>query len=387
MHPHHHVSVRRVRAIVPRLGALVLAWSLALGCAPTPDPVASTARAEPLPVGDGSYDEALSQMAGLPLSGRELARDAGQDMERLEAEAAEVARQIGDGTATWRELLADAVASHPEDAAAVLAAYRREIERSYAWLAERDLVTLPADGPSAVEVVEIQNPIFQRYFSLAMYLDGRLAVTARPAEGGAESGNPKNPYLKNHCHICIPPLAVHEIFPGHHVAYRRAEQAVPDEAERRLLNRRRPVYHEGWALYVEGLMLEQGYYEDPLQRLGALRLIYLRSLRALIDPELHGGRLGRDEAEALYVRDGLLTAEAARAEVDRHLKDPGLKASYFLGARWIFSLRDRWLESNPEASLKIFHDRLLGKPEPLPEIARERFAVDLSEPHGSTMLP
>lgn len=344
--------------------------------APTADEEAPAGRetgpTQPGPIGGEAYDARLTEQIGLPFSGLELAAQASRAMEswesRLKAEAE------GMGSAPWRDLLEPALRSHPPDPPAVLEAYRREIERSFAFVQRLDLVTLPHDGPAGVQVDEIRNPIFQRYFSLAMYLDGRLAVTVRPADG--EAGAAAD-YLRNHCNVCIAPLAVHEVFPGHHLAYRRAEAAEPDEATRRVLNRRHAVYHEGWALYAEELMLDHGYYDAGEATLGALRLLYLRALRAYVDPELHGGRLSPEAAESLYVTRALLTPAAARSEVDRHLKDPGLKATYFVGARLIHSARERWSATNPEAGLREFHNRFLGLPGPLPQVARERLGLEL----------
>jgi hypothetical protein len=66
-----------------------------------------------------------------------------------------------------------------------------------------------------------------------------------------------------------------------------------------------------------------------------------------------------------------------------------LKASYFLGLEQILELRrqvatqeswERWEPSNPlenRADLLHFHQRLLGAPAPLTEVARERFGIEL----------
>ena len=371
-------SVSRSQPRVPAacvLAACVLAACVVLAaCERAPETATATGPGseERGPIGDEAYSALLTEQVGLKVTGAELAVQARRQMNLLEQRMAEEA--AGLGRSSWREALGEALAAGPDDPSAVLDAYRREIERSYEHLRGLGLVTLPADGPSAVEVTEIANPVFQRYFSLAMYLDGRLAVTARPADGDTVAADD---YLRNHCDVCIPPLAVHEVFPGHHLAYRRAAEEEPDEAVRQVLNRRHTVYHEGWGLYAEQLMLEHGYYAPGTPTLGALRLIYLRALRALIDPELHGGRLSRDAAEELYVTRALMTPSAARSEVDRHLKDPGLKATYFIGARLIHGLRDRFLKVHPGASLREFHDGFLGLPAPLPDVAR-RLGLDLS---------
>ncbi|MEM8934503.1 MAG: DUF885 family protein, partial [Acidobacteriota bacterium] len=241
-----------------------------------------------------------------------------------------------------------------------------EVARAEAFVRASGCFPMPIDS-APVEVVEIRNRQFRRFFSLAMYLDGRLAVTASSAEPAADDS-----YLRNHCRTCVPPLAVHETWPGHHVAF-----AFAGDDAGRPTDPDRVVFHEGWALYVEQLMLDLGYYaDDPARELGALRFLFLRALSAHIDPALHGGRMTIGEAEERYRRDGLLTAAAARAEVARHLKDPVLKASYFIGLRQILSLRRQLgIDAADPAALATFHERLLGTPRPIPEVALERFGV------------
>ncbi|MEO1369405.1 MAG: DUF885 family protein, partial [Acidobacteriota bacterium] len=255
-----------------------------------------------------------------------------------------------------------------------LAAYRGEAERQRQFLSAYDLFPWP-DEP--IRVVANDSPIFRRYFSLAMYLEGRLAVTLEPPEGGDPGA--VDSYLVNHCRVCIPPLVAHEVAPGHHVAYSAANRLIPEGPARLQAHRSHVVYHEGWGLYAEQLMLELGYYRTPAERLGAVRLLFLRALRASIDVDLHRGAISADDAVERYREEAGLLTSAAEIEVARHLKDPGLKASYFIGLRQILSLRRYQLGDGPFDgprsldALGDFHRRLLGRPTPIPTIARERF--------------
>lgn len=346
--------------------------------------------AEPEPIGAAAYDEKLSELAGQRLEGPQLESAARRAMEAYEARLDALAGQIAgdadgnpDDDADWRDVFKQLEKDHPPDAAAVLEAYRSEIARQELFLAPLALFPAP---PAPARVVVNENPIFRRYFSLAMYLDGQLAVTLEAsgatgsATGGTTGGAPADAgsYLVNHCRACIPPLVAHEVAPGHHVAYSVAATAISDAGELLFANRSHVVYHEGWGLYAEQLMLELGYYEDPALELGAVRLLYLRALRAAIDPALHRGEIGRDEAIELYRTRGNLGTAAAAVEVARHLKDPGLKASYFIGLRQISTLRRLVVGEDPSpAELGAFHARLLGRPRPISEIARDVFGVEL----------
>ena len=377
-------TARRILALL--IGLLTLAsvagWLWIEQLAPTTaDNTGALVVDEPEPIGREAYDLALGEAAGQDLDGQTLEEAARRALEayedRLDALAARIASQAG---VDWRDVFSQLEQDHPPDASAVLEAYRAEIERQQLFL--EPLALLP-EPPGPATVVANENPIFRRYFSLAMYLEGQLAVTLEAGDGRPDEASPgdatSSDYLINHCWACIPPLVAHEVAPGHHVAYSVAATAVPDAAERLASNRQNVVYHEGWGLYSEQLMLELGYYDDPALELGAVRLLYLRALRAVIDPALHRGEIDRDDAIEIYRQKAQLGADAAAIEVARHLKDPTLKASYFIGLQQILALRHQVLGDAPTATeLGDFHHRFLGRPRPIPHIAQEVFGVDLS---------
>ncbi|MEM8996236.1 MAG: DUF885 family protein, partial [Acidobacteriota bacterium] len=348
---------------------------------PAVDPggVEEVATETPGPLGEALYDERLSELAGEPLDASTLGEAARAAAEAYGGRLSTLAAELGSDD--WRTLFAELEKDHPPDREAVLTAYREEVERQRRFLSPYDLFPWPEEP---IQVIANDSPIFRRYFSLAMYLEGRLAVTLEPPDGGdpdAVAG-----YLVNHCHVCIPPLVAHEVAPGHHVAYSAANLLLPEGMARLMAHRIHTVYHEGWGLYAEVLMLELGYYTTPAQRLGAVRLLYLRALRASIDADLHRGAISAQTAVERYREEaGLLTA-AAEIEVARHLKDPGLKASYFIGLRQLLSLRRHQLGDGPfdgerdRVALGDFHRRLLGRPQPIPAIARERFDFPSGRP-------
>jgi hypothetical protein len=211
----------------------------------------------------------------------------------------------------WRDAFKTLGQDHPIDAFAVVTAYREEVEKAAQFLNERDLVTLP---PHLPEVVESRNRLARENFPLALYIGGKLMVTTSSNTG------PEPSYLLNHCRVCVPPLAVHEAYPGHHVAFYHAavERAGASLGEVVPIHGRgaNRFFHEGWGLYAELLMLQQGYYQDPERELGAWRLFLLRLLRARVDALLHTRKLASRQAVNLYQDRWLMESEAA--ETGRH---------------------------------------------------------------------
>lgn len=367
----------------------LLALPLLLGaCAPAAEaPTPDLPTSVPTPVGEAAYREILLDQAGLDLGPLELSRRAAEDAAWLSARMDALAREIEPDAPGWRAAFEPLRADHPPDAESVLAAYREECERARVFVESRDLVTVPVMAAGRrFEVVATPAALPEGRYTFVGYLGYRLAVTAGAGER-----------LRDHCRVCIPPLAVHEAFPGHHVAFlhQRSGSAVDAEAAARAAEYLTdPFFHEGWGTYAEVLMLQAGYYEgDPERELGAWRSLLFRATRARIDPLLHLGLLTAGEATAEL--EPFLDRETAEQEVARHLADPGAKAAYHVGLLQVLALRDavRLRAESAEAEggpfdLRAFHDRLVRLPGPIPRLARERFGVELPaglEPLGELL--
>lgn len=366
------MSRRRSLPLRIASAAVVLPVLVAAGCAPEPG------RREHGPVGLDAFESRLSAQAGTPAAAADLLTRSTAARLAFSERMNELAARLEPG-AGWLEVFDRLRHDGPTEVDALLADYRGELDRAADFVERRDLVTLPEEE---LPVVELQNVALRSLFPLALYLDGKLAVTT---SAGADA-DPS--YLANHCSICIPPLAVHEGYPGHHVAFslmglrgKTTGEAGSDPAvrERRPANR---FLIEGWGLYAELLMLEQGYYDDPARELGAWRMLLLRALRATVDVELHTRAITEEDAVATYVTELGMTRDAARTEVRRHLAEPTMKASYFAGLLQILELRRQVQEDTAAGSLRELHDRLLRAAGAQPtatlaELARTAFAVEL----------
>jgi len=363
-----------------RLVFLLLGSALACG-APLPsdntedDAADDTASIAAGPFESDDYTRRLGEAAGGPVSVVRIVEVATAAAERIEERMDGLAEGMGE-PGGWRPFFEGLRRQTPADETAVLEAYRAELARAAAFSEDRRLVTSPPPPP---EVVILENPSLRAHFPLALYHEGRFAVTTASAYGDDPA------YLTNHCWVCIPPLAVHEGYPGHHLAFARMSDAAGQAPAVAELARYRP-FVEGWALYAEVLMLEHAYYVDPDRRLAAWRMVLLRLVRATIDAGLYRGDLEPPEAEEIYRRRLLMTPAAAAAEVRTHLAKPTVKASYFLGLLQILELREAFRAGHPDHLPREFHDRLLGPPAPIPRIARERFDIELGPP-GEVDLP
>jgi uncharacterized protein (DUF885 family) len=114
---------------------------------------------------------------------------------------------------------------------------------------------------------------------------------------------------------------------------------------------------EGWGLYVENMMGEQGYYASPVVRLGQLSMRLFRAGRIVVDTSLHLGEMSIEEATAFMAERCGFPVPTAQREVLRYCSYPTQASAYLTGALEIERMATEWIESK-KGTLAAFHDAL-----------------------------
>jgi uncharacterized protein (DUF885 family) len=173
---------------------------------------------------------------------------------------------------------------------------------------------------------------------------------------------------------------VHEGFPGHHLQISIANHHP--SFIRRLQGNTCMI--EGWALYCEQMVVEQGLYPaSPRPALSWLGGVKFRAARVILDAKLHTGQMSYDQAvQFMMDRFGPGTA-FFRGEVARYCLTPTQPMSYLVGKTEILKLRDDYLGrgsgdkgQGSGKTLKDFHDRLLAEGSIAPSLIRRRLLGD-----------
>jgi len=243
---------------------------------------------------------------------------------------------------------------HPvNEGPALMNAYRDRIQAAHAFVLEKNLVTVPER--QALKVVE--TPLFLRHeipfaaYDEPSYKDeaqqGYYYVTPARSEGS----------LLEHNWTSIDLTCVHEAFPGHHLQFVTANQN-PVNSLPKMLNAS-ATFYEGWALYCEDLMQEQGFLDKPEHKFIMLRDRLWRALRIILDVELHTRNLDIETAAQRMCDDLGFDIDQAKADLSWYTQSPTVPMGYAVGWALIKALRE--VESQKEGfTLKTFHDRLLS---------------------------
>lgn len=336
-------------------------------------------------VGADIYQQLLFESHYLTYTPGDLVKLAEGVLAESRAKITEVAARI-DPSVTWEELIPKLKQDHPPKEG-LTEAYRQAFESAKRFVIEHDLVTL-AEGE---ELKVGETPAFERsVMPYAAYLPPAPFETSRtgclwvtPIDENA-SPAVQNSQLMEHCVYSIPIIALHEGYPGHHLQLTRAMDSKSALRKQVMSD----LFTEGWALYCENLMREQGFYTDPRVELFQLKDMIWRACRVLIDVGLHTQQLPMDDAVRMLVDSAHMEECSAIAEVKRYTTSPTQPMAYVIGRMLLLDLRDRMERSmRSEFNLKSFHDQLLSIGSIPPALITARMMAQASaDTHGHLLL-
>ena len=264
-----------------------------------------------------------------------------------------------DPAGTWVHLVEKLRVDHPAEDR-LLGEYRKGVADARAFVAERGLVTIPAGE----ELQVVDTPAF---LSPTVPYAAYMAPGAfDPQQQGLFYVTPVSDQLTpperaeallGHNRYAMLLTNVHEAYPGHHLQLVCANKVTSEV--RRLFDS--DVFCEGWALYCEQLMLDEGMTDDPRVRLFQLKDQLWRACRVVIDVKMHTGRMTFDEAVDVLVEVAHLERPNAVGEVRRYTQSPTQPMSYLTGKHQIMDLREREKTRLGDAfDMRAFHDKLLS---------------------------
>jgi uncharacterized protein (DUF885 family) len=164
-------------------------------------------------------------------------------------------------------------------------------------------------------------------------------------------------------------LTIHEAMPGHYLQLTHSNRY---KSPLRAVLASGP-FIEGWAVYTERMMVEQGFMDgDPLMHLIQLKW-YLRTIgNAILDQAVHVDGMSREDAMHLLTHDTFQEEREAAGKWVRVQLTSAQLPTYFVGVQEHLALREearkKWGKT---FTLKRYHDTVLSFGSPPVHYARE----------------
>ena len=319
-------------------------------------------------IGPEAYRRMLADadMVDIPLDRLEAIGVA--ELARLQLQFRKTAARI-DPKASPADVAAALAKDHPP-AGQVISEVNGGLAAIRAYVVEHHLATIPSEVPPIVA----ETPPFMRATTFASMDSPGPLEKSTEAYFYVTLPDPSWPASKTEQLLAFysPPTisdtSVHEVYPGHYVQFLN-NRLNPDTV--------RTIYHsgsnsEGWALYCEQMMLDEGLHRDnPRYRLAQLQMALMRACRYLVGIRMHTQGMTVDEATTFFEQNSYQTHHNAMVEALRGTDDPGY-LRYQLGKLMILKLRED-LKAKEGAAFNLgkFHDDYLRQGAiPVPLIRR-----------------
>jgi uncharacterized protein (DUF885 family) len=305
------------------------------------------------PIGRERYAELLALRAFEGLDADAILEIGWQQLERNHADRAAAAREI-DPTASEAQVVERVKDDHPETFDEALAGYRDDMARARQHLIDHDIATVPVD--ERVDVIATPPYLrgvlpFAAYYEPARWDRSPVGTYVVTPDVDGDPGA-----MREHYRAAISNTSIHEAYPGHHLQLALA-------ARHPSLTRAQvdaPEFVEGWGMYSEQMMREQGFDDGPAFRVALATDAIWRAARIVLDVRMHRGEVSIDEAAEFLIEHTGFERPNALAEARRYTYTPTYNLSYLLGKVLLLGLRDEERQRlGPAFSLRRFHDALL----------------------------
>ena len=306
-------------------------------------------------IGEEAFDFLLHYQHALRDTAPELWRYGLRLKEEIEADLVRLATRL-DGR-PWPELVDKLRADHP-GAGELVDAYVKEMARARDFVAERKLAPIPTAPLGVIPTPAFMRPVipYAAYDSPGAYSRDRTGWFYVTVPDSRLPAAQQERILRDHCRYELAATALHEGYPGHHLQLVIAKEQ-PSHVRKNLWT---PLTVEGWALYCEDMMGEEGFYASDEELFFQRVHLLWRAVRILLDVGLHTRGMTREQAVDQMVNDLHVERGNAEAEVRRYCAWPAYQLSYAVGRRELLRLRDDFRKAKgSHFTLRAFHDAVL----------------------------
>ena len=342
-------------------------------------------------IGPEKFARKLDLELDAGLTAEEVLQEAEAEASRVEREMAVIARQMwgtrfagepippddAEGRRTLIRRVLAAVARDSSTPATLVDDARATIGTIKDFITANKILSLPEpDQCRVIEMPEFMRGNSVAYLNPAPPLDTRgsseYAISPPPADWSAER---VTSFFQEYNRAMLKILSIHEAYPGHYVQLEYSNRH--SSLVRKVLSS--GTFAEGWAVYTEQMMLDQGFGGgDPGLRLQQLKF-YLRAVvNAILDHAMHAGSMSDALAMDLLVGRAFQSEGEAVGKIIRAKQSSCQLSTYFVGRTAFYRLRQQvQRDLGARFDLGRYHEAVLSHGtlpvKYLPELLRREF--------------
>src|SRR5713101_1062631 len=258
---------------------------------------------------------------------------------------------------------------HPDDNTVVSYA-QRIVGEATGFVKQHNLVTVPEVPLDVIAMPEFKRGVAIAYCDSPGPLDKNgktfFAVAPTPKDWNKER---KESFFREYNNYMIRDLTVHEAMPGHYLQLAHANEFRAPTLVRAIF--RSGTFIEGWAVYCEQMMAEQGY-GGPEVKMEQLKTRLRVICNAILDQSIHAGNMTEKEAMDLMMKETFQQEGEAVAKWKRARLTSAQLSTYFVGATEHLDLRTAEEKKlGKDFDLKKYDDQVISLGSPPVKYVRE----------------
>ena len=278
-------------------------------------------------------------------------------------------KTLADKHAVTAAVLDKLAEQHPDDATVVSYA-QKILGEATDFVKQHNLVTIPSVPLDVIAMPEFKRGVAIAYCDSPGPLDKNgktfFAVAPTPKDWSKER---KESFFREYNNYMIRDLTVHEAMPGHYLQLAHANEFRAPTLVCAIF--RSGTFIEGWAVYTEQLMAEQGY-GGPEVKMQQLKMRLRAIANAILDQSIHAGNMNEKEAMDLMMKQTFQQEGEAVAKWKRARLTSAQLSTYFVGATEHLDLRAAEEKKlGRDFDLKKYNDQVISYGSPPVKFVRE----------------
>jgi uncharacterized protein (DUF885 family) len=258
---------------------------------------------------------------------------------------------------------------HPDDATVVGYA-QKVLTEATGFVKQHNLVAVPTVPLDVIAMPEFKRGVAIAYCDSPGPLDKEgktfFAVAPTPKDWSKER---KDSFFREYNNYMIRDLTVHEAMPGHYLQLAHANEFHAPTLVRAIF--RSGTFIEGWAVYCEQMMAEQGY-GGPEVKMQQLKMRLRAIANAILDQSIHAGNMTEQQAMDLMTKEAFQQEGEAVAKWKRARLTSAQLSTYFVGATEHLDLRAAEQKKlGKDFDLKKYNDQVISYGSPPVKYVRE----------------
>ncbi|MFB2653967.1 DUF885 domain-containing protein [Shewanella seohaensis] len=319
-------------------------------------------------IGEELYEQKFAFDIQAGMTAKQLYQKAIADKERVQGEMAKITDKLwpkyfttpkpADNKIAIRQLI-DKLSTEHVKRDDFVSEVRKQIPELIEFVNQKDLVTLDPKKPLVVR----ETPEYMRGYAGASISApgpydklGNTYYNVTPLDGMSDES--AESYLREYNHWILQILNIHEAIPGHYTQLVYSNES-PSLVKSLFGN---GAMVEGWAVYTERMMLEEGYGNfEPEMWL----MYYKWNLRVIcntiLDYSIHVKGMTEEQAISLMMDEAFQQRAEAEGKWRRATLSQVQLTSYYSGYREIYDFREEYKQlKGKDFDLKAFHEKFLS---------------------------